>query len=109
MLRGFVTGKVPLKMVGVCEKCGHEHEDYEMLPTDLMLLSSPKDSDRLKAIDTAAKYGGVDKLALTAEEQPDRELTPGRRKELLIRMRRMIDIEDKERELTQPKQIGDGE
>ena len=35
-------------------------------------------NDRVKAIDVLAKYGGVDKLALTVEEQPDQAMTPER-------------------------------
>jgi len=57
VLEEIIEGRVPLKMVGVCEKCAHEHEDYELLPTDLPLLSTPNDADRLRAIDMSAKYG----------------------------------------------------
>ena len=109
VLEGYVQGKVSVKMVGACEKCGHEHEDYELLPTDLLLLSSPKDADRLKALDIAAKYGGVDKLALTPEEQPDRTLTPEKLQDYLERLERAKDIKALEKMLTEPKQIGSGE
>ncbi len=78
VLEGYVEGRVPVKMVGKCEKCGHEHEDYELLPTDLMLLQTVKATDRLKALEIAARYGGVDKLSLMLDEQPERELTPER-------------------------------
>ena len=34
-------------------------------------LCSPEQSDRIKAIEVLGKYGGVDKIALTVEEQPE--------------------------------------
>ena len=55
VLEGYVEGRVPVKMVGKCEKCGHEHEDYELLPSDLLMLQTPKDTDRLKALEMAAR------------------------------------------------------
>ena len=50
VLEGYVEGRVPVKMVGKCEKCGHEHEDYELLPTDLVMLQTVKATDRLRAL-----------------------------------------------------------
>ena len=35
--------------------------------------------ERTQAIDMLGKYGGVDKLALTTDEQPEDEMTPERR------------------------------
>ena len=57
LLEGIIKGRVPVKMVGVCEACAHEHEDYELLPTDLIVTATPADRDRLRAIDMSAKYG----------------------------------------------------
>jgi len=57
LLEGIIEGRVPVKMVGICESCAHEHEDYELLPTDLTATATPADRDRLKAIDISAKYG----------------------------------------------------
>ncbi len=61
--------------------------------------------ERVSAIETLGKYGGVDKLALTADEQPEDRMTPERRLELLEQMRRLVRIEEKEKLLAAPKQI----
>ena len=98
-LEGFVEGRVPVKMVGKCEKCGHEHEDYELLPTDMMLLQTVKATDRLKALEIAARYGGVDKLALVLDEQPEKELTPERVKSLWAQLEMIKDIKQFEKML----------
>ena len=63
--------------------------------------------ERVSAIETLGKYGGVDKLALTADEQPEDVMTPERRLELLEQMRRLVRIEDKEKLLTAPKKGGE--
>ena len=39
-------------------------------------------SDRIRAVEVMGKYGGVDKIALTVEEQPEQELTPCVRRHL---------------------------
>jgi len=108
VLEGYIEGRVPVKMVGRCEKCGHDHEDYELLPTDLMLLQTVKATDRLKALEIAARYGGVAELALTVDEQPEQEMTPERRLELWERLQRLKTLEDFERLLTgaAKKQVG---
>jgi hypothetical protein len=113
VLRGYVLGRVPVKMVGQCEKCGHEHEDYSLMPDELeaLLGNAPKDSDRLKAIDTAAKYGGVQDLALVAEEMPESR-TPDREdaKRVWDRVRRIESIEEMEKFLVENarKQLEEG-
>jgi hypothetical protein len=56
VLEGIVQGRTPVRMVGACQKCGHEHEDYDLLPTDILLIA-PKPSDRAKAIDIALRHG----------------------------------------------------
>ena len=65
--------------------------------------------ERVSAIETLGKYGGVDKLALTPEEQPDRTLTPEKLQDYLERLERAKDIKALEKMLTEPKQIGSGE
>ena len=57
VLKGVLQGRVPVKMVGQCTKCGTEHEDYEFLPVEGMLIQKPEVPDRLRAIDIASKYG----------------------------------------------------
>lgn len=96
-LEGYIEGRVPVKMVGKCEKCGHEHEDYKFTPTDLLLLQTVKATDRLKAIELAARYGGVDKLALTVEELPEQEMTPERLADLWERLQRLKDMKQLEK------------
>ena len=51
---------------------------------------------------SAAKCCGVDKLALTADEQAEDVMTPERRSELLEQMRRLVRIEEKEKMLAAP-------
>jgi len=94
VLEGYVEGRVPVKMVGKCEKCGHEHEDYELLPSDLLMLQTPKDTDRLRALEIAARYGGVAELALTVEEQPEDEMTPERRLAIWEAIKRIKTVEE---------------
>ena len=88
-----------MKMVGKCEKCGHEHEDYEWLPSDLMLLQTVKATDRLKALEIAARYGGVDKLSLALDEQPEKEMTPERIAALWAQLESIKDVKEFERML----------
>ncbi len=108
-LAGYIEGRVPVKMVGKCEKCGHEHEDYELLPDDIRSLSV-KDADRLKAMELAARYGGVDKLSLTVDEQPEQEITPERVADMWERLQRIKSVEAFEKMLTgmAAKQLGGG-
>ena len=97
VLEGYVEGRVPVKMVGKCEKCGHEHEDYELLPTDLVMLQTVKATDRLRALEIAARYGGVAELALTADEQPEDEMTPERRLAIWEAIKRIKNIDELEK------------
>ncbi len=97
VLEGYIEGRVPVKMVGKCEECGHEHEDYKLLPTDLMMLQTVKATDRLKALEMAAKYGGVAELALTADEQPEEEMTPERRLAIWEAIKRIKNVEELEK------------
>ena len=55
-----------------------------------------KDSDRIKAAEVMARYGGVDKIALTVEEQPEEAMTPERIAEGWVRIRRVRSIEELE-------------
>ena len=98
-LQGYIEGRVPVKMVGKCEKCGHVHDDYKFSPVDLLLLQTVKATDRLKAIELAAKYGGVAELALTIDEQPEQEVTPERLADFWERIERLKSVKQLERQL----------
>lgn len=63
-----------------------------------------KPSDRVKAMDVLAKYGGVDKLALTVDEQPEQAMTPERIAELWKTIQQVRTIQQLERML-----VGKGE
>ena len=75
ILDGYVQGRVPVQMVGKCQKCGHEHESYEFLPTNALLLTAPKDSDRLKAYELAGRFGIEDKVDETFVREVVTEIT----------------------------------
>jgi microsomal dipeptidase-like Zn-dependent dipeptidase len=61
---------------------------------------SAKVTDRIKAIETLAKYGGVDKIALTVDEQPEEEMTPERVAALFERLQRIKTVAQLEKMLT---------
>lgn len=54
ILEDFADGKVTLRVVGKCEKCGHEGEP---LTTEEIKAALPQIGDRLKALDLMGKYG----------------------------------------------------
>ena len=60
----------------------------------VMMLQTVKATDRLKALEMAAKYGGVAELALTVEEQPEDEMTPERRLALWEAIKRIKSVEE---------------
>ncbi len=99
VLEGFMRGVVP--MVGKCEKCGHEHEGTEV---------SFKAADRLKAIEILSRYGGVDKLALTVDEQDEREWTPERAAAAWEVLQRIRTVEEFEKHMVDAakKQLREG-
>ena len=99
VLEGYVEGRVPVKMVGKCEKCGHEHEDYKFTPADFLTLQTVKAADRLKALEMAAKYGGVAELSLTVDEQPETEMTPERLADFWERIERLKSVRQLEIQL----------
>ena len=67
--------------------------------------------DRVKAIDVLAKYGGVDKLALTPDEQPEQGMTPARVTGMWEALQRIKTVEAFEKLLISAtqKQIAGGE
>ena len=68
---------------------------------EIEVMKSARVTDRLKAIELLAKYGGVDKLALTADEQPVAgELTPKRIAEWWEQIGRIKTIKGFEKMLT---------
>ena len=66
-------------------------------------------NDRTRAIDLLGKYGAVDKIALTVEEQPETEMTPERIAGLWERLQRIQSVEQLEKMLvaTARKQLGE--
>ena len=56
-----------------------------------------RSSDRISAIKVLADTGGVDKLALTVEEQPEEAVTPERIADMWERLQRLKTIEQFER------------
>ena len=111
VLEGYIEGRVPVKMVGKCEECGHEHEDYKLLPIDAMLLVTTKAADRLKALEIAARYGGVDELSLTVDELPEEADTPERAARLWEMLQRIKNVAELEKVVVDHanKQVGSEE
>ena len=53
--------------------------------------------ERTQAIDLLGKYGGVDKLAIALDEQPEEALTPERVRRLFERMQRIRTVQQLEK------------
>ena len=64
-----------------------------------MLLQTVKATDRLKAMEIAARYGGVDKLSMSLEEQPERELTREMIDDMWERLKRVKNVNEFEKML----------
>ena len=66
--------------------------------------------ERVQAIDALGKYGGIEKLALTIDEKPEREVTPERVEDMWKRLRMITSIEELEHLMVAhaQKQIADG-
>ena len=56
-------------------------------------------SDRLKAIDLLGKYGGVDSIALTTDEQPEQTVTPEHVADMWARLQRIKSVSELEKML----------
>ena len=69
-----------------------------------------RDLDRIAAMSALGKYGGVDKLALTVDEQPETEITPERIADFWERIVRLKSVDQLERQLVgeAKKQGGEG-
>lgn len=61
---------------------------------------TPDLRDRVQAIDMLGKYGGVDKLALTVEEQPEQQITPERAADIFARLEVVKSVRNIEKILT---------
>ncbi len=68
-------------------------------------------SDRIGAMKLLSDTGGVDKLALTVDEQPETEVTPERVAELWERWERIKTVKELEKLMigAAKKQLGGGE
>jgi hypothetical protein len=58
-----------------------------------------KDSDRIAAMKVLADTGGVDKIALTVDEQPETQLTPELLSQLWVQIKRIKTVEELEHRL----------
>ena len=67
-----------------------------------------RDLDRISAMAALGKYGGVDKLSLTVDEQPEQEITPERVAGLFEQLQRIKTVAQLEKLLTgmAAKQLG---
>ena len=87
------TGRPPSAIRELCR--GSFAERLEVL-TDIADDTEAKTIDRIRAIDLLGKYGGVDKLALTADELPEEADTPERTArlwEMLQRIKNVAELE----------------
>ena len=64
--------------------------------------------ERVQAIDILAKYGGVDKLAITVEEQPEQVITPERAADIWAKLEVVKSVRNIERILTKGLASGGG-
>ena len=92
------TGRPPSAIRELCR--GSFAERLEVL-TDIADDTEAKTIDRIRAIDLLGKYGGVDKLALTEEEQPVAgAMTPERIAEWWEQIERIKTVKGFEKMLT---------
>ena len=107
--RGSFAQRVPI-LEAIADGEVMERMLLEGTDKELEVMKSAKVVDRIKAIDVLAKYGGVDKIALTVDEQPEDEMTPERRLALWETMKRLRTLEEFEKVLVgaAKKQVGDG-
>ncbi len=77
--------------------------------TDIADGEKERAADRIAAIKVLADTGGVDKIALTVEEQPEQEMTPERIAGLFEQIQRIKSVRQLERLLVgvAKKQRGD--
>jgi hypothetical protein len=68
--------------------------------TDIADDKDAKAIDRIRAIEILGKYGGVDKLAVIVEEQPEQAMTPERVADLWDRLQRIKTVGQLEKMLT---------
>ena len=104
----LLTGGKPGNRGGPCrppsalrKKCQDSFEERVPILESIADNDEARDPDRIKAVEVLGKYGGVDKIALTLEEQPEGVPSPEElreRKALLLeriqRIKRVEDIEE---------------
>ena len=91
------TGRPPSK---IRTKCRDAFEDRLPFLQGIVDDEDERTSDRIKAHDLLGKYGGVDKLTLTVDEQPEQEITPERIAGLWEQIQRIRTVEEFEKLLT---------
>lgn len=72
---GALGGRPPS---AIRERCRGSFVERIPILEEIADDDSLRPNDRVKAIDVLAKYGGVDKLALTVDELPEEKMTPER-------------------------------
>ncbi len=87
-------GRIPSAIRELCR--GSFAERLEVL-TDIADDTEAKTIDRIRAIDLLGKYGGVDKLALTADELPEEADTPERTARLWAQLQRIKNVDELEK------------
>lgn len=97
--RGSFAQRVPI-LEAIADGEVMEKMQLEGSDDEIEVIRSAKVTDRIKAIDTLAKYGGVDKIALTAGEQPEQEMTPERLASLFETVQRIRTVGQLEKLLT---------
>jgi len=97
--RGSFAQRVPI-LEAIADGEVMERMLLEGTDKELEVMKSAKVVDRIKAIDVLAKYGGVDKIALTAAELPEDVLTPERKLEIWESLQRINRVSQLEKLLT---------
>ena len=92
------TGRPPSK---IRELCRSDFAETAPVLKEIALDKDERATDRVKAIEALGKYGGVDKIALTIDEQPEREMTPERVADLFEKIQRIRTIRQLEKMLTE--------
>ncbi len=90
-------GRPPSK---VRQRCRDSFEDRLPFLEGVVDDDEERMSERLKAHEMLGRFGGVDKVALTVDEQPEQELTPERIAGIMEQIQRIKTVGQLEKLLT---------
>lgn len=90
-------GRPPSK---VRQRCRDSFEDRLPFLEGVVDDDDEKTAERLKAHELLGRFGGVDKVALTVDEQPEQEMTPERIAGLFEQIQRIKTVAQLEKLLT---------